>query len=275
MSTNLELHPLCSLFPRLTGYEFDCLKRDIQEHGLRIPITTYQGMILDGGNRYKACIELGIEPAFEEYSGTNLNAFILSSNMHRRHLTITQQAAIVASVQDWSKAHGKGGGPANEGKDTAEDRALQTGASVATQRKVDKVAKADPKLAAKVARGETSLNQALRDIAPEKPEVLPEDEFVNKELEYEEAGPSDEEIAKIMLEDEEHVERIKQVLASDDPISQSLVELSKQIAITAIVRERMNGLMNEKAELIRIIKAMRCRNGLLQKEIDRLNVGKP
>lgn len=35
-------------------------------------------------------------------------SFVLSANLHRRHMTAGQQAAIVASAQDWAKAHPRG-----------------------------------------------------------------------------------------------------------------------------------------------------------------------
>ena len=99
-----ELHPLCTLFPRLTGAEFQSLRDDIRANGLRQPIVLHAGMILDGGNRYRACIEAGVEPSFVDFAGGNLVSFVLSANLHRRHMTAGQQAAIVASAQDWAKA---------------------------------------------------------------------------------------------------------------------------------------------------------------------------
>ena len=101
---NYELHPLCTLFPRLSGNEFESLCADIRNNGLRNPIVMHEGMILDGGNRYRACIEIGIEPDFVEFDGGNLVSFVLSVNLHRRHLSAGQQAAIVASAQDWGNA---------------------------------------------------------------------------------------------------------------------------------------------------------------------------
>lgn len=50
-----ELHPLCTLFPRMSGYDFDCLKLDIKENGQREPIITHDGMILDGGKSCEKC----------------------------------------------------------------------------------------------------------------------------------------------------------------------------------------------------------------------------
>lgn len=171
-----ELHPLCTLFPRLSGAEFAALRDDIAANGQRQPIILHEGMILDGGNRYRACLDAGVQPMFEEFAGGNLVAFVLSANLHRRHMSAGQQAAIVASAQDWAKAQparrpGKGGNVAP--LSTVADRAAQSGASERTQKMADKVAKADPVLAKKVAHGEISLPKAVEQIAPRK-SVAPE-----------------------------------------------------------------------------------------------------
>ena len=94
----MELHPLCTLFPRMEGAEFDALVADIKAHGLRNPIITLDGMVLDGGNRFRACQAAGVAPRFTEFVGDSIVAFVLGQNLHRRHMTPGQQAAIVASA---------------------------------------------------------------------------------------------------------------------------------------------------------------------------------
>lgn len=171
--TGYELHPLCTLFPRMAGSEFSALCDDIKINGLRYPITLHKGMIVDGGNRYRACLDAGVEPTFEEFTGDNLVSFVLSANLHRRHMTIGQQAAIVASAQDWAKAQIQGGDRKSSAHgehligDTTANRAEQSGASVATQRRADAVSKADPELAKQVAHGEVSLTAAVKSVAPQ------------------------------------------------------------------------------------------------------------
>lgn len=173
----IELHPLCTLFPRIEGAEFIALKADIVANGLRHPIVLHAGFILDGGNRYRACMEAGVEPEYIEFAGNNIVSFVLSSNMHRRHLTPGQQAAIVASAQDWSAAQSVGN-PAFKAQQqkcnvaplaTAADRASQSGASLRTQKMADAVAKKSPELARQVAHGEISLPKAVAQLAPAAP----------------------------------------------------------------------------------------------------------
>jgi hypothetical protein len=168
----LDLHPLCTLFPRLEGAEFDALKADIIANGQREPITVHEGLVLDGGNRYRACVEAGIEPRLKEFDGADPVAFVLSANLHRRHLQQGQQAVIVARAQDWAKAQAVGR-PAKSGNvaglNTVADRAGQSGASERTQRMADKVARQSPELAQQVAHGKISLPKALEQLAPRAP----------------------------------------------------------------------------------------------------------
>lgn len=184
-----QLHPLCTLFPRMAGAEFEALKTDILNNGLHQPIVLHDGMVLDGGNRYRACLELGVEPLTEEYEGDDIVAYVLSANLHRRHMSPGQQAAIVASAQDWDKAHKAGRSmcsaehieadpnqcaqlstlseqPEQTSLSTTKERATLSGASVATQRRADAVAKADPELSRQVAQGEIKLGAAVKQVAP-------------------------------------------------------------------------------------------------------------
>lgn len=166
-----ELHPLCALFPRMAGAEYEALKSDIKANGLRQPIVTHQGMILDGGNRYAACMEVGVKPLMTEYTGANLVAYVMSANLHRRHLLAGQQAAIVALATDWSNAQGHGGNRKQDQEtlvalDTVKARAEMSGAGVTTQKKADKLAREKPETARQVAKGEKTLYQAEKDSKP-------------------------------------------------------------------------------------------------------------
>ena len=58
-----------------------------------LPITVYEGAILDGRNRYRACKLASVEPRFEQYGGDTPAAFVARINKDRRHLTPSQLAA--------------------------------------------------------------------------------------------------------------------------------------------------------------------------------------
>lgn len=170
----LSLHPLCVFFPRIVGNEFDSLVADIKANGLREPITLYEGQVLDGGNRYAACLEAGVEPHFVGFTGGDIAAFVLSANMHRRHLSQGQNAAIIAQVTNWAEANQRGGRRATDSIPTiplatVAERAKASGTSPRTQRTADKIAKAAPDVIAEVAQGTMTLAAASAKINEGKP----------------------------------------------------------------------------------------------------------
>lgn len=215
-----QLHPLCTLFPRMTGQEFQSLVDDIKANGQREPIILHEGMILDGGNRYKACLAAGKEPAFMQFGGSNIVSYVLSANLHRRHLSAGQQAAIVASAQDWAGAHGRGGDRKSDQSkavdfDTVEKRAAASGVSRVTQMKADKIAKEDPELAMKVAHGEISLPKAVESITPKKESKSKRVVTVTTEPEFDETEQENIELRDMVVQLDEENQRLKDAIAAN------------------------------------------------------------
>jgi len=104
--TDLKTHPAADIFPLLEGPEFEALVLDIIEHGQREPIVVHDGAILDGRNRYRACQSLGIEPVTKAWDGEDTpEAFVVSMNLHRRHLNESQRAMIAARISKLPKGH--------------------------------------------------------------------------------------------------------------------------------------------------------------------------
>jgi len=67
--------------------------------GLREPIWVYQGKIIDGRNRFRACQETKTEPRFREWDGQgSLVSFVVSLNLHRRHLDESQRSMVAAKI---------------------------------------------------------------------------------------------------------------------------------------------------------------------------------
>jgi len=91
----LKFHQAAEIFPLLEGDEFEQLKEDIRQNGLLQPIVTYEDQIIDGRNRYRACADLKVDPTYCTWKGKgSLVDFIMSLNLHRRHLTVSQKACV-------------------------------------------------------------------------------------------------------------------------------------------------------------------------------------
>lgn len=95
---NKESHQFADIFPMIEGEQLNQLKEDIKEHGCLEPIVLFEGKILDGRNRYKACYELGIKPKEEQYTGTKPLEYVISLNLKRRHLNESQRAMIAEKL---------------------------------------------------------------------------------------------------------------------------------------------------------------------------------
>ena len=94
----LQFHPLAQTFPLMEDAELKALAADIDAHGLVEPIILYENQILDGRNRYRACREAGVEPTYRPFMGDDPFAFVVSANLHRRHLTIDQKRDLAAKL---------------------------------------------------------------------------------------------------------------------------------------------------------------------------------
>jgi hypothetical protein len=97
---SLTFHPLAELFPLMEGGEFDALVADIKANGLCEPITLLDGKILDGRNRYRACLAAGVEPDIIKGDGAidDPAAYIISANIRRRHLSAEQRRDLITKL---------------------------------------------------------------------------------------------------------------------------------------------------------------------------------
>lgn len=77
------------------------LAEDIRKNGLREPIWLHRdGRIIDGRNRYRACELARVPVASRTYEGddADLVRFVVSLNLHRRHLDESQRAMVAARI---------------------------------------------------------------------------------------------------------------------------------------------------------------------------------
>ena len=96
-------HPLAATFPMIEDKALEELKADIRKHGIFEPIRLYQGMILDGRNRYAAAKAVGHQftaKDFKEWNGTlaEAEAWVISTNFHRRQLTTAQKQEVIQKM---------------------------------------------------------------------------------------------------------------------------------------------------------------------------------
>ena len=159
-----KYHPLADLFPLLDKNDLDDLAKDIKDNGQIEPITLYQGEILDGRNRYRACQQLGIEPKITIYEGTKPFEFVISRNLHRRHLTTSQRAMIAAEIANMR--HG-GDRVSEQARNSSLGTVTQAQAAQTLRVSVDSVKEAvrlkrdaPPDIIKAVVDGEMSLNAA-------------------------------------------------------------------------------------------------------------------
>ena len=91
-------HPFAAIFPLLDEPELKELAQSIARNGLKVPITLFEDKILDGRNRFRACLLANVEPVFVQYSGDSPLFDVVAWNLERRHLTATQRAAVALEV---------------------------------------------------------------------------------------------------------------------------------------------------------------------------------
>jgi phage N-6-adenine-methyltransferase len=94
----MEFHPLANIFPLIEGQAFDDLCADIRTHGVREPVWLYEDQILDGRNRWRAATAVGAECLTRVYVGDDPTGFVVSLNLHRRHLTESQRGMVAAKL---------------------------------------------------------------------------------------------------------------------------------------------------------------------------------
>src|SRR5262249_46963970 len=82
----------------MDGVEYASLVEDIRVRGLREPIVLFEGRILDGRNRYRACRDARVEVRSTAYEGDDPVAYVVSTNLRRRHLDESQRAMVAAKL---------------------------------------------------------------------------------------------------------------------------------------------------------------------------------
>jgi hypothetical protein len=118
----LPVFPAADVFPMMAEEELQELAADIKENGLREPLViadvgivngdgevALETMLVDGRNRREACRLANVRPEVRLLNGEDPIAYVISANLHRRHMTNGQRAMAVALIRP-EPEQGKGGG---------------------------------------------------------------------------------------------------------------------------------------------------------------------
>lgn len=174
-----EYHKLSTVFSSFDDTEeFKELVKSIKKKGLNHPILVWQGKIVDGRHRHKACALAGVEPRYEYLSDSlslqQVMDRVVAENILRRHLTVGQRAMIAASLANMTAGRNWGEDSKainlSDKKSTAE-AAKSLNVGEATVRHAKEVKRDAPDLAKKVENGEMSLNAAKTESRARKGEL--------------------------------------------------------------------------------------------------------
>jgi hypothetical protein len=173
MPPKYEFHLIADILPLMSKEELEVLAADIKANGLQVPIVLYQGKVLDGRNRYLACLQIGYEPTFTEYTGNDPLAHSLSLNLRRRNLTTGQKAAIAVELanmrrEDTLKQNSSDARNQATVKISQTDAADMVGVSRTSVQDAVSLKKTHPWLFKEVQAGEMSLLHAMKQAHPRK-----------------------------------------------------------------------------------------------------------
>lgn len=158
----MEVHAAADIFPLMSDADLAALVEDIRENGQREPIIVHGHLILDGRNRHRACLQLGIKPKLKEWDEVGTAAaYVISANLRRRHLNESQRAMIATRLATLERGQKKADAQicASSQNDAADmlkvsRRSVQLAAVVQD--------KAAPELVSAVERGDIPVSTAAK-----------------------------------------------------------------------------------------------------------------
>lgn len=177
----MNVHPVADIFPRMGDSEFQALKADIAQHGQREPVWTWRDQVIDGRHRVRACDELGHLCLRREYEGdeSTLVQFVVSLNLHRRHLNESQRAMVAGRLANLGDGQRKAPSPIGEPQSAVtqgEAASLLNVGKRSVERAREVIDHGAPELVQAVERGEVSVSLAAEFVS------LDDDEIKNEAL---------------------------------------------------------------------------------------------
>lgn len=291
--TAYQQHPLSAAFPAMADDEYLALLDSITNIGVQNPITIYEGMVLDGWNRYRAATEVGYECPTEPLGDVDPRDFVMAQNSARRSLTASQRALAAAACYQWKPVGNPNFVGASELPSQTEVAAAAKVSDKTLRQAKRVVDHGTPELREAVRSGEATVEaaaeiaklpkdeqlEALRNPKPSrfkgKPKKGPKAELVRAELkaamektkaEKAQAQTATLEAASVALNEQvaaltaanaELVEdntSMAKIFEANDQLAAALQEAQKARDLARGLQTRVNSLMTENAELKRLVK---------------------
>lgn len=248
-----QQHPLSAAFPAMSTEDFQGLKDSIENIGVQNPITIFEGMVVDGWNRYKAANELGMDcPSKELDAWIDPVAFVRAQNKDRRHLPLSAWALIEVSLREWKPSHrpdkGELSSPLRASNQEMADAVGVTKRTIQQAKAVQ--SNATPEVIAAVKSGEIGLPKAAA-IAklPKEEQAAAIHKPAPKAAPEAPPAPANHEL-------EEAVSTINELAAEND-------QLRDRVAVAA-----MSGTDEERAMAAETIAELRAQIKTLEAELD-------
>jgi len=161
---DLPVHPVAEVFQMMTGVEYAAFVEDIKLNGQYDEIVVWNGYLLDGRHRLRACTDLGIKPRWVELpKSSNPFSYAWSHNYHRRNQTTGQRAMSADKLATLEKVQKtKTEKPDTQIRVSQTDAANALGVSVTSTQTARRIRKhASKRVIAEVEAGNMSLNAAV------------------------------------------------------------------------------------------------------------------
>lgn len=190
-----------NLIPALSAEEYAQLEANILEEGIREPIITWNGYIIDGHNRFSIAKRFDLEYKTTSKHFANeesVKEWMILNQFGRRNLSNYQRSVLALELEEVFSKKAK----ENQGLRTDISAKLPKSKAIDTRKELSKVAqvgertlgmvktiqeKAPEEVKAKLATGEVSINAAYKEIKKEEKKEQ-RIELINKQIQDIEAG---------------------------------------------------------------------------------------
>jgi DNA modification methylase len=270
---NLSINPeLKALIPPLTSEEFAQLEANVCQEGIREPIITWQGTIVDGHNRYELAQMYDLPFKVKEMQFSTMEDcmdWMINNQLGRRNVTEPQKAYLIGKKYENEKqrlgGQTKGVGQNVPPVSTAERLGEEFGISDKQVKRnedfakgVDLLANVEPELKGQILQGKSDLNkqdvqefgkiskQAQKEV--KQSAIFVSDEELKRQINERAAEMAKAKLAEMEEEKKNHFAKVASKIKDNDLKPQS--ELNSIVAQEFDVKMHEVYLINNKHKLI-------------------------